>query len=74
MKCPACCSDESKVATTKHGPARVSRLRDCIACGHRWHTVEVDAQNLARMESAAAAVRTFASISKELDDAAAAHG
>lgn len=74
MHCPACGSDESKVATTKHGPAKINRIRDCQACGHRWHTAEVAADNLARMESVAQAVRTFAAISRELGDVAAAHG
>lgn len=74
MKCPACESTEGRVLSTRDTGAKVARLRGCGACGHRWNTVELPAQNLARMESAVQAVRTFSSLSKELEDAEAAHG
>lgn len=74
MKCPACGSEEQRVLSTRHSAAKVVRLRCCDACGHRWNTAEIDVQNLSRMESAVQAVRSFASLSKELDDAAASHG
>lgn len=74
MKCPACTSTEQRVLSTRSGDSKITRLRNCDACAYRWNTVEIDAQNLNRMESAVAAVRTFTSLSKELDDAAAAHG
>lgn len=73
MKCPACTSTEQHVLSTRTGDSKITRLRCCDACGHRWNTVEIDAQNLNRMESAVAAVRTFTSLSKEFGDAAAAH-
>lgn len=73
MKCPACTSTEQRVMSTRNGDLKISRLRCCDACGHRWTTVEIDAQNLTRMESAVAAVRTFTNLSKEFGDAAAAH-
>lgn len=65
MQCPACSSPDDRVMSTRVG---------ANACGHRWNTVEVDAQNLARMESAVQAVRTFTSLSRELENAAPAHG
>lgn len=74
MQCPACSSPEDRVMSTRVGANRVARLRCCNACGHRWNTVEVDAQDLARMESAVQAVRTFTSLSRELENAAPAHG
>ena len=74
MKCPACSSDEQRVMSTRHGATKVTRLRCCTACGHRWNTVEIEAQNLTRMESAVKAVQAFTSLSKELDDVSAAHG
>lgn len=74
MKCPACESTDGRVMSTRDTGAKVARLRCCGACGHRWPTVEMPAQNLARMESAVRAVRTFTSLSKELDDAETAHG
>ncbi|MFM9926932.1 hypothetical protein VLK31_28375 [Variovorax sp. H27-G14] len=73
MKCPACTSTEQRVLSTRPGDARITRLRCCDACGHRWNTIELSAQNLTRMESAVAAVRTFTSLSKEFEDAAATH-
>lgn len=73
MRCPACTSTEQRVLSTRSGDFKITRLRCCDACGHRWNTVEIDAQNLTRMESAVTAVRTFTSLSKELEDAAAAH-
>ena len=73
MKCPACTSTEQRVLSTRTGDSKITRLRCCDACRHRWNTVEIDAQNLNRMESAVAAVRTFTSLSKEFGDAAAAH-
>lgn len=74
MKCPACTSPEQRVLSTRGGDARITRLRCCDACGHRWNTVEIEAQKLHRMESAVAAVRTFNSLSKEFEDAAATNG
>lgn len=73
MKCPACTSDDQRVMSTRDGIAKVTRLRCCNACGHRWNTVEIEAQNLTRMESAVKAVRAFTSFSKEIDDATPAH-
>ena len=74
LKCPACTSTEQRVLNTRNESAKVTRLRCCGACGHRWTTVELDAQNLSRMESAIQAMRSFATLSKELDDGSAAHG
>jgi uncharacterized Zn finger protein len=74
MKCPACTSDEQRVLTTRTEDAKIKRLRCCGACGHRWTTVEIDAQNLSRMESAVQAIRSLGNLSKELEDAAPAHG
>lgn len=74
MRCPACNSEDQRVLSTRPGTSKVARLRCCNACGHRWNTVELEAQNLARMESAVKAVRTFNTLSKELADAEASHG
>lgn len=74
MKCTACGSEEQRVMSTRMGETKVTRLRQCTACGHRWNTVELDAQNLSKMESAVKAFRTFSNLSKELEDAAPAHG
>ena len=60
--------------SARPGASKGARLQCCNACGHRWNTVELEAQNLARMESAVKAVRTFTTLSKEIADAEAAHG
>ncbi|MNV50631.1 transcriptional regulator NrdR [compost metagenome] len=73
MKCPACTSTEQRVLSTRPGESKITRLRCCDACGHRWTTAEIDVKNLSRMESAMAAVRTFTSLSREIEDAAPAH-
>lgn len=73
MKCAACTSEEVRVMTTRHTDSKVMRLRCCSACGHRWTTVEVDAQNLSRMESTVKAFRAFATLSREIEDAAPSH-
>lgn len=74
MRCPACTSEDQRVLSTRPGASKVARLRCCNARGHRRNTVELEAQNLARMESAVKAVRTFTTLSKELADAEAPHG
>lgn len=72
MKCPACNSEEQRVMTTRPGPTKITRLRACNACGHRWTTAEIDTQSLSRMETAANTVRSLFSLSKELTDGQAA--
>ena len=60
--------------STRNAPLKITRLRCCDACGNRWTTIEVAAADVQRMEAAVSAVRSFASLSREFDDAAAAHG
>lgn len=72
MNCPACTSEEQRVMSTKTGPYKIMRLRECMACGHRWSTVEISSADAALMEQAIQVVRSFASLSRELD-AKAAH-
>lgn len=74
MKCAACESTEQQVVSTRPGAAKVTRLRRCLACGHRWTTVELAAENVTMLERAAQAVRHFATLAKEIDDAAPSHG
>lgn len=67
MKCPACTSDEQHVMSTKTGPDKIVRLRSCGACGHRWPTMEISSAQISRMEQAVQVVRSFSTLSKELD-------
>ena len=73
MRCPACTSDLVRVMSTRPEPSKIIRLRSCLACGHRWTTHELAAQDVQLMQSAVKAVRTFADLSREIDDATAAH-
>lgn len=59
MKCPACESYEQRVMTTRAFETRIGRLRRCTACGHRWNTVELSAEELRRLSAAADALRSF---------------
>lgn len=68
MKCPACTSTDQRVLSTRTGDSKVTRLRCCDACGHRWNTVEIGAQDLQRSQSAVAAMRAFMSVCKEIED------
>lgn len=73
MKCDACGSEEQRVMSTRPTPSKIVRLRCCSACGHRWTTTEIATDQLSMMESAVNTVRSFASLTKELN-AAAPHG
>lgn len=69
MKCPACTSTEQRVLSTRTGDSKITRLRCCDACGHRWNTVEIGAQDMQRSQSAVTAIRAFMSACKEIEDA-----
>ena len=51
LKCPACKHPKSEVLATRGN----ARRRRCMACGHRWLTVELHAVDLGTL--AADAVR-----------------
>ncbi|RUR65870.1 hypothetical protein EJP67_02225 [Variovorax guangxiensis] len=70
MKCPSCSSSEQRVLHTRTGDAKITRLRGCAVCAHRWTTVEIDAGMLSRMEKAAAALHAFAAACRDFDDPA----
>lgn len=41
MNCPICAAGDHRVVQTTQQPdGSTRRARDCIACGHRWFTVE----------------------------------
>lgn len=69
MKCPVCTSTEQRVLSTRTSDSKVSRLRCCDVCGHRWNTAEIGAQDLQRLQTAFAAMRTFLNACKEIEDA-----
>ena len=42
MTCPECGSNQHSVTDSRDGGVQVvRRQRQCLACGHRWKTVEV---------------------------------
>lgn len=73
MKCPACTSEDQRVMSTRQGPDKIVGLRCCDACGHRWPTMELSTASISKMEQAVQVVRSFSTLSKQLD-AEAAHG
>ena len=43
MNCPACDGMHTRVNSTRRDTVEsVVRLRVCTACGHSWHTVEIE--------------------------------
>ncbi len=44
LPCPECCHSATKVTDSRprasHGETSVYRRRDCLACGHRFTTIE----------------------------------
>jgi transcriptional regulator NrdR family protein len=41
MNCPTCAHPDHRVLRTDAKDGRVRRARECLRCGHRWHTVEM---------------------------------
>lgn len=43
MRCPMCKSEKVKTSNSRAKPEinGVKRTKDCLACGHRWTTVEL---------------------------------
>lgn len=41
MTCPQCGGD-TKVTNSRHDEAEVRRRRECLECGYRFSTVEID--------------------------------
>ncbi len=48
MKCPKC-SGDTRVRDSRPLPDSVSRRRECLVCGFRFSTVEVDVDLYARL-------------------------
>jgi len=42
-----CGSRASHVYRVVNGESRITRERQCVHCGHRWSTIEVDRDSLA---------------------------
>jgi transcriptional regulator NrdR family protein len=40
-QCPRCGGPKSEVADSRDEAGRLKRRRKCLACGHRWSTVEM---------------------------------
>lgn len=41
MTCPVC-FEKTKVVDSRHHEDSVTRRRECLSCGHRFTTIEVD--------------------------------
>lgn len=42
LQCPSCKSTKNRVLETREQSERTARRRRCIACAHRWTTLEVN--------------------------------
>ena len=60
MNCPTCNAATVKVTDSRpvDGGASVRRRRKCLACGYRWITYELDADQLPAENRAMVRVRT----------------
>lgn len=58
MTCPVCGEDTKIVdSRTSRAGESIRRRRECLVCGHRFTTREVDAETLERLERIARAAR-----------------
>ena len=51
MTCPVCGGDTIIINSRKPDVDRVRRRRECTACGHRFTTWEIEADELKRLEA-----------------------
>jgi transcriptional regulator NrdR family protein len=56
MQCPVC-AGASQVKDSRPQAEGVNRRRECVACGHRWSTVEIDRDLFAAYEKASVELR-----------------
>jgi len=50
MTCPVCGGD-TKINDSRSSGERLRRRRECLKCGHRFTTIEVDADYLEKLEA-----------------------
>jgi hypothetical protein len=74
VKCPACTNTEQRVRNIRNEASKVTRLRCCGACEPVDHRRARRAESVSHRKVGHPAMRSAATFSKELDDAAAAHG
>lgn len=51
MRCPICSEDALQVLRTVDEGYVIARKRKCTKCGHRFNTLECDAQEMERLKS-----------------------
>ena len=49
MRCIKCRSDQIKTISTRSHDSYIRRRRECISCGHRFTTYEVEAEVLRQL-------------------------
>lgn len=59
MICHLCSAEHSRIVRTLYGKD-VTRVRQCNSCGHRWKTIEVDAETVKRAREVQAKVKAIA--------------
>jgi transcriptional repressor NrdR len=51
MNCPICNAPDARVMRTLDQGATIERRRRCDKCGHRYDTLELDAQQIEKLKS-----------------------
>ena len=65
MNCPKCKSNQVYVIDSRHKEDTIHRRRECQECGHRYNTVEVEANEHKSLKEKAKMLRWMMS---KLDD------
>lgn len=66
MDCPKCGSGNGYVMDSRRAGGTVKRRRRCLDCGHRYSTMEVDAEKLRELERTVAVLRLLQEKIEEL--------
>jgi len=59
------CETDSHVYDVRDNGARVMRRRECLNCGRRWKTYEINADDLGELEDALRIVETIRGVNQQ---------
>lgn len=65
MNCPKCQDDMTDVIDSRKKPLGVHRRRECLVCGYRYSTIEIDVKRFKLLQAMADQIHGFA---EELDN------
>ena len=69
MNCPSCNHDKNATLESRKSPNITRRRRECLECGHRWTTSEINTEEYqGTLENAKWAEKAFKVLSEHLMD------